>query len=184
MKGRTLKQVLQDIDTAPTREKQAIFAEIIAAAQTVGYELFETDLVKPWGGYIRFVDANANQFINEFFPEIDPIDARLGQAGATLSPKILLAAPEQRLSWQYHHRRAERWKFLSPGGFSASPGDEQGEPTQASPGESLQIAQGERHRLIGGTAMYTVVAEIWQHTDPENLSDEADIVRVQDDYQR
>jgi hypothetical protein len=29
-----------------------------------------------------------------------------------------------------------------------------------------------------------LVAEIWQHTDPENPSDEDDIVRVSDDFGR
>jgi hypothetical protein len=29
-----------------------------------------------------------------------------------------------------------------------------------------------------------VVAEIWQHTDPAVPSDEDDIIRVQDDYNR
>ena len=31
---------------------------------------------------------------------------------------------------------------------------------------------------------YAVVAEIWIHTDTDNPSDEFDIVRVQDDYDR
>jgi mannose-6-phosphate isomerase len=29
-----------------------------------------------------------------------------------------------------------------------------------------------------------MIAEIWQHTDPENPSDENDIVRLQDDFGR
>jgi hypothetical protein len=43
--------------------------------------------------------------------------------------------------------------------------------------------KGERHRLIG-LENWGVVAEFWQHTDPEHPSDEDDIVRVQDDYKR
>jgi hypothetical protein len=31
---------------------------------------------------------------------------------------------------------------------------------------------------------YAVVAEIWQHTDINNPSDEDDIVRWQDDFER
>ena len=43
--------------------------------------------------------------------------------------------------------------------------------------------KGERHRLIGLEG-WGIVAEIWQHTDPENPSDEDDIVRLQDDFGR
>jgi mannose-6-phosphate isomerase len=37
--------------------------------------------------------------------------------------------------------------------------------------------KGERHRLIG-LASCGVIAEIWQHTDPKDPSDEEDIVRL------
>lgn len=43
--------------------------------------------------------------------------------------------------------------------------------------------KGERHRLIGLDS-WGIVAGIWQHTDPENASDEDDIVRLQDDFGR
>jgi mannose-6-phosphate isomerase len=43
--------------------------------------------------------------------------------------------------------------------------------------------KGERHRLIGLDS-WRIVAEIWQHTDLENPSDEDDIVRLQDDFGR
>lgn len=52
-----------------------------------------------------------------------------------------------------------------------------------SPGEVLRLELGERHRLIG-LQTWGVVAEIWQHTDAASPSDELDIVRVADDYQR
>lgn len=47
----------------------------------------------------------------------------------------------------------------------------------------IQIQCGERHRLIGLDG-WGIVAEIWQHTDPNNLSNEDDIVRLQDDFGR
>jgi hypothetical protein len=40
-----------------------------------------------------------------------------------------------------------------------------------------------RHRLVG-LGDWGVLAEIWQHTDLQNPSDEEDIVRLQDDYGR
>jgi hypothetical protein len=50
-------------------------------------------------------------------------------------------------------------------------------------GDQLILKQGERHRLIG-LENYSVVAEIWQHTDVNDPSDEDDIIRVQDDFGR
>ena len=50
-------------------------------------------------------------------------------------------------------------------------------------GDEIKLYQGERHRIIG-TDDYAVVAEIWVHTDKDNPSDEDDIVRIQDDFNR
>ena len=50
-------------------------------------------------------------------------------------------------------------------------------------GELVILDKGERHRLLGKDN-WGVVAEIWMHTDPQNPSDEEDIVRLQDDYAR
>ena len=36
--------------------------------------------------------------------------------------------------------------------------------------------------LLIGLDNYSIVAEIWQHTDKNNPSDEEDIIRVQDDF--
>jgi len=49
--------------------------------------------------------------------------------------------------------------------------------------DKIKLQQGERHRLIG-LAVWGVVAEIWQHTDASDPSDEDDIVRLQDDFGR
>ena len=50
-------------------------------------------------------------------------------------------------------------------------------------GDKIKLKQGKRHRLIGLEG-WGVVAEIWQHTDAANPSDEDDIVRLQDDFGR
>jgi quercetin dioxygenase-like cupin family protein len=51
-------------------------------------------------------------------------------------------------------------------------------------GDVIHIPCGHMHRLVGSLDSWGRVAEIWEHTDPNNLSDESDIVRVQDDYSR
>ena len=96
----------------------------------------------------------------------------------------MVVAPEKRLSWQYHHRRAEIWKLIGGiAGVVISNTDEQKEPQQLNIGDIIQLKQGERHRLIGLSG-WGIVAEIWRHTDPSNPSDEEDIVRLQDDFGR
>jgi hypothetical protein len=49
--------------------------------------------------------------------------------------------------------------------------------------EIVRLNQGQRHRLVGLNS-WGMIAEIWQHTDINNPSDEEDIVRVQDDFGR
>ena len=101
-----------------------------------------------------------------------------------LSPKILVVSPGKRLSWQYHHRRAEIWRVISGQvGVKRSINDEEGAIDVLNVGDTITLKQGERHRLIG-VDDYAVIAEIWQHTDANNPSDEDDIVRVQDDFGR
>jgi len=88
------------------------------------------------------------------------------------------------LSWQYHHRRAEIWQVVEGTvGIKRSNTDEEGELGEYGPKDQVKLQQGERHRLIG-LAGWGIVAEIWQHTDASNPSDEDDIVRVQDDFGR
>jgi hypothetical protein len=49
--------------------------------------------------------------------------------------------------------------------------------------QTVSLETGERHRLVG-TGNWGVVAEIWVHDDPKNPSDEDDIIRLSDDYNR
>ena len=148
------------------------------------YTIAEENLAKPWGGYLRLVNEEADRFIEQFFPGLSALEARLGRFDIELSPKILIVAPGQRLSWQYHDRRAERWVFLTDGAYICSHTDEQQAPAFVTQGAVVQFDQGERHRLVGLANAYVVVAEIWQHTDPEHPSDEDDITRLTDDYDR
>lgn len=170
----------------PIENKTNAIQEIIRLAELAGYTVVDVDDTRPWGGLIRFDYTDGDEFIAEFFPEINPTEARLGNPDAEISPKFLLVAPGQRLSWQYHHRRAERWHFLNPGGYIRSMSDDQGVTSIAEAGDIVQFQAGERHRLSANvdSVSYTLVAEIWQHTDATQPSDEADIVRLQDDYKR
>ena len=160
----------------------AVTESIKSDFDSAGYTVVEVNVDKPWGAYLRIANEQADDFVADFFPDLTPEQARLGMEGAELSPKILIVAPGHRLSWQYHNRRAERWMFVTNGTFTKSSTDEPGEIQTAAVGDVLQFHQGERHRLIGLDDSYVVVAEIWQHADSDNPSDEDDIVRLANDY--
>jgi Mannose-6-phosphate isomerase len=88
--------------------------------------------------------------------------------GEKLSPKFLVVAPNKRLSWQYHFRRAEIWRVVSgPIKVAISETDEETPGQFYEDGNIIVLSKGTRHRLIGAPENYGVVAEIWQHTDPE-----------------
>ena len=104
--------------------------------------------------------------------------------GGKLSPKILIVNPNSKLSWQYHHRRAEIWRvYKGSVGVSKSMNDNEQPIVILNEKDQIELKQGERHRLIG-LDDFGVVSEIWQHTDHDNPSDENDIVRLSDDYGR
>ncbi len=156
----------------------------IRQALEYDFTIAEENTEKPWGAYWRIKSDEADRFIGKFPFGVSPEEARFGIEGAELSPKILLVDPGQRLSWQYHNRRAERWVFLTDGAYRRSGDDEEGEIIYAKAGDVVQFEKGERHRLEGLDGRVVLVAEIWQHTDRDHASDEDDIVRLADDYQR
>ena len=162
-------------------QKQELFEQIAAQLRQQGFTIARQDPTRPWGGFFVMEEAQAQQFADAYFNGL-PVD-ELRLAGR-LSPKMLLVAPGRRLSWQYHHRRAEIWQVVQgPVGVATSETDAPGEVKSYVAGERITLRQGERHRLVG-LASWGVLAEIWQHTDAAHPSDEDDIVRVQDDFGR
>ena len=155
--------------------------EIEDEIKGLGFEIIEKDFERPWGGFLVISEKQAQEFANKFFDGINIENIRIG---GKLSPKILVVNPNSKLSWQYHHRRAEIWKvFRGEVGVSRSFDDNQNPLIKLVTGDQIRLKKGERHRLIG-LSDYAVIAEIWQHTDPNNPSDEYDIVRLSDDYGR
>ena len=158
-----------------------LFETIQNQLETNHFEIVSKDHNRPWGGFFVIAEEQAQQFANQYF---DGLDVSTLKRGGALSPKILVVAPEKRLSWQYHHRRAEIWRVIQgQAGIKRSPNDAEGELEILNIGDTITLQQGERHRLIG-LDDYAVIAEIWQHTDADHPSDEDDIVRVQDDFGR
>lgn len=163
-----------------TLDKQVVLKNVEEHIKSLGFTIVQKDFNRPWGGFLVIEEAEAEKFASVFFPHLAFSTIKTGK----LSPKILIVDANKRLSWQYHHRRAEIWKVIGGKvGVVTSDTDEQGEIQRLDVDDVIQLSQGQRHRLVG-LNQWGVLAEIWQHTNPEQPSDEDDIVRVQDDFGR
>jgi mannose-6-phosphate isomerase-like protein (cupin superfamily) len=161
--------------------KELIFKNVSEYLQLQNLRISKEDNSRPWGGFFVIEETESDKFIHLYFPHLSKQELSIS---GKLSPKILVVAPEKRLSWQYHHRRAEIWKLIGgTAGVVISDTDEEKETKHLNIGDIIQLKQGERHRLVG-LDNWGVIAEIWRHTDIENPSDEEDIIRVQDDFGR
>lgn len=164
-----------------SKEKPAVFIEIENYLAKCGLGISGKDTTRPWGGFFVIDEQQASLFGKLFFPEVELSELRIS---GKLSPKILVVQPHMRLSWQYHFRRAEIWRVISGKvGVVTSQTDVEKEKVELAVGDSIRLSQGQRHRLVGSDG-WGIVAEIWQHTERENPSDESDIVRLQDDFGR
>jgi len=164
-----------------SQEKQELFNATEKKIKANGFHIVDQDRERPWGGFFVIDETQAQKFANTYFDSINVEDLKIS---SKLSPKILIVEPDKRLSWQYHHRRAEIWKVVKgPVGIIKSDTDKEGSLKSYRTSDLVTLEQGERHRLVG-LDKWGIVAEIWRHTDQQNPSDEDDIVRVQDDFGR
>jgi len=162
-------------------EKKEIFASVEKYLSDNGFKIAAKDFERPWGGFFVLDESQAQKFGQLYFPNIDLSTLKIS---GKLSPKILMVQTSKRLSWQYHHRRAEIWKLVAgTAGVVTSDTDKEGPVQTLQVGEIIRLKQGQRHRLVGLDG-WGMIAEIWQHTDAIRPSDEDDIVRVQDDFGR
>lgn len=161
--------------------KTEVFRKVRSYLNENGFTIINSDQTRPWGGFFVIAEQQSTKFIDFFFAEVEN---QKKESTGKISPKILIVEKEKRLSWQYHHRRSELWKVI--GGevnVIQSENDEETNVQTKKLNDVIILKQGERHRLIG-LQTWGIVAEIWQHTDNENPSDENDIIRLQDDFGR
>lgn len=162
-------------------EKPEVLAEVEKYLSENGFKIAAKDLNRPWGGFFVLDESQSQKFQQLYFPNIELSTLRIS---GKLSPKILMVEANKRLSWQYHNRRAEIWKLVAgTAGVVTSDSDQEGPPQKMKIGEIIRLKQGQRHRLVGLDG-WGMIAEIWQHTDAAQPSDEDDIVRVKDDFGR
>ena len=149
--------------------------------ESKGFKVVDKDFEIPWGGFLVIDESQAQDFSNSFFNGIDVSELKIS---GKLSPKILMVKSKSRLSWQYHFRREEIWSvYRGTVGVVVSDTDFEKEMIQLRQGDQIKLKKEQRHRLIG-LDDWAVIAEIWQHTEKDNPSDEDDIVRINDDYGR
>jgi len=157
------------------------FLSIRNEIESFGYQIISKDLNRPWGGFLVIDEDQSQKFSNQFF---DGLKIESLQITERLSPKILIINPNSKLSWQYHIRRAEIWSiYKGPVGIIRSKNNFQNNMEIIDSGNQIKIKQGERHRIVG-LKNSAIIAEVWQHTDFKNPSDENDIIRLEDDFGR
>lgn len=165
-------------------QKSLLYNRLCAEARGYNLEIDEelSSIDKPWGAYVRIANKSVPAFIDAYWSDIQ--DALRSRMGKKLDPKLLLVAPGHQLSLQYHHRRKEHWRVVS-GPIQIILGENESSliTTIYQTGETIEIPCGYWHR-IKGLSGWGLIAELWDHTDIENPSDETDIVRVEDDFSR
>jgi len=90
--------------------------------------------------------------------------------------KRITVAPGGKLSYQYHHKRAEVWTCIK-GKVSVILEDVL---TELFPGESIKIPQGAKHRAFNDTMELAQFIEVQTGT----YFGEDDIIRIEDEYDR
>lgn len=155
-----------------------IYNQVKEDIDSLGFNVIDFDFDRPWGGFLVIDKKQRSLFISTFFNNINLSN------DIELSLKIVIVNPKSRLSWQYHFRRKEIWNiYRGPVGVIRSKNNIENSMDIHRMGDVITFDIQERHRLIGLDNI-GVVAEIWQHIDIDNPSDEKDIVRLQDDYKR
>ncbi len=169
-----------NLNFLPTSSKADVFFEIRQNLLIAGFNIINEES-RPWGGFFVIDEKQTTAFVNHYFAD-NNISENVGNQ--RISPKVLIVEANRRLSWQYHHRRAEIWKVIhGPIGIVRSETDRENDTEIFEHGEIIFLNQGERHRLIG-LKNWGVVAEIWKHTNVQEPSNEDDIIRVSDDFGR
>ena len=154
------------------------YENIKSEVKNLGFSIIHEDFNRPWGGFFQIDQRQSQKFVHTL------ISQEINVNSLKISPKILIVEPNQRLSWQFHKRRKEIWKvYRNEIGVIRSLTNFENDLIIKKEGEVIHFDNQERHRLVGLDKI-GVVAEIWIHTDLNNLSDENDIIRINDDYKR
>ena len=90
--------------------------------------------------------------------------------------KRIVVSPQSRLSYQRHEHRSEHWVVVSGKATCVIDGD----TVVAGPGDSVDIALGQAHRICNAEDEVLIIIEV----QTGSYTGEDDIVRLDDDYDR
>lgn len=173
-----------EIRDAPNKE--VVLDLVRTQLETRGFRIASTDANRQWGGFHVIDETQAVKFAREFFPQSEVL-AQARRKSLRLTPKIIVVAPGEELSWQWHRFRSEcHLVVVGPVLYFLNTTDElppYGHRHFMRTGEFVRIHCQERHRLASN-GEFGVVAEMWLHEDPSNPSFEDDVVRILDKYGR
>lgn len=170
-----------ELKLIPNLSKHEVFKKIRTFLENKNLKIIRSDETRPWGGFFVIDELQTKNFIDLFFNNVPEAHQNIY---GKVSPKILIVEAGKRLSWQYHHRRAEIWKIIEgQAGVVISNTDIETPLQTKEINDVIILKQGERHRLVG-LDQWSIIAEIWQHTNAKSPSNENDIVRLQDDFGR
>lgn len=150
--------------------------------ERLGFIIRAVDPRKPWGAEIKLRGSpeRAMKFLQHFFGDLEISRTLLDP----VTPKILLIAQAERLSWHYHDRKHAHLRILHGHvGVSLSATDAETVPDVRAPGAYVDIPPLMRHRL-SSLSGWAVIAEIGRDVVPDNPSDDEDTYRLRDDYDR
>ncbi|MFC0185063.1 hypothetical protein ACFFJX_22200 [Pseudarcicella hirudinis] len=99
-----------NLNISSNSEKSNVFEQVASELAKENFKVIKQDQTRPWGGFFVLDEEQAPAFAAKYFPHLEMSEIQITNK---LSPKILIVAPQKRLSWQYHFRRAEIWKVLS-----------------------------------------------------------------------
>src|SRR5688572_17751809 len=143
-------------------DKTEVFTNVEAHLKSLGFKIVNKDATRPWGGFFVLDESQAEKFGQLYFPGIELSSLKIG---GKLSPKVLMVQANKRLSWQYHHRRAEIWKLVAgTAGVVTSENDQEGPLQTLNIGGIICLKNGQRQRLVG-LAGWGRIATIWQAHD-------------------
>ena len=90
-------------------DKREIFDSVAQRLKIEGFNVVNRDETRPWGGFFVIDEAQAQQFADTYF---DGLDVEGLKIGGKLSPKILIVAPNTRLSWNITTAELKFGKWL------------------------------------------------------------------------
>lgn len=158
--------------------KRDLLEEVKHKLISQGFKVTGQDYSPTWGGSLLVDESQATAFAKAYFKDLDDVSFDIDNT-LPLNPKILLVSPAKSIAWQYHLRRAELWQIIvGEVGVIINTEDEESEMSIKNSGSFIYLQPGMRHRLVG-LKDWGVIAQIWQHVDALNPSDENDIIRLQ-----